>query len=547
MKNILRLFLVVPGLLSNVILLDAQWVKTSCPTVGNSSIAMRGTNIFLGTWNQGVYKSTDNGTTWNPVNSGLASNSVNCFTVADTTIYSGTWNNLYPEDLAGGLYFSSNDGLSWIADTVGLGDNAVTALAVCGTNIFAGTPWNPRTRQQGGVYLSTNRGASWTLVSSSWPVPDTSTFIGVSAFCFSYNATGDTTLFAATSGAGVFLSTNNGATWNGVDPSLGNIPVITFAVYNDNILAGTVYGGQRHHALYLSTNNGNNWSSVSSELPLDTSISVRALAISTNGSGGTNIFAGTDVGVYLSSDNGANWIALTSGLPSNTPIYALAIVPTTQGDTNLFAASYYGVWTHPFSKSVATIALSQYSLGFGPYQSNTLRITNSSQVPLVIDSEYTETKWFTIGSVHATINEGDTISLPVSFEPDTLHQEFSDTLYILSNSFYPITKVPLNGHRVNTAVSQIAPNVPDNYGLSQNYPNPFNPTTVISYQLAKNGFVTLRVYDMLGREVATLVNAWKNSGKYNISFNGQNLASGVYFYRLHAGTYNQTKKLTLLK
>ena len=90
-------------------------------------------------------------------------------------------------------------------------------------------------------------------------------------------------------------------------------------------------------------------------------------------------------------------------------------------------------------------------------------------------------------------------------------------------------------------------NVVNNFKLNQNYPNPFNPTTTISYQIPHNEFVTIRIYDALGREVQTLLNENKNAGSYNISFNGVNLSSGIYFYQLKAGNYISIKKMVLMK
>lgn len=89
--------------------------------------------------------------------------------------------------------------------------------------------------------------------------------------------------------------------------------------------------------------------------------------------------------------------------------------------------------------------------------------------------------------------------------------------------------------------------MPINFSLSQNYPNPFNPSTVISYQLSAVGYVTLRVYDVLGREVATLVNQRQDAGMHSVTFNGPGLSSGVYFYRLAAGNNVITKKMILMK
>ncbi len=89
--------------------------------------------------------------------------------------------------------------------------------------------------------------------------------------------------------------------------------------------------------------------------------------------------------------------------------------------------------------------------------------------------------------------------------------------------------------------------VPKEYSLLQNYPNPFNPSTKIKYSIVKKGEVKLTIYDILGREVALLVNEVKDPGYYEANFNASNLASGVYFYRLVAGSYVSTRKMLLLK
>ncbi len=89
--------------------------------------------------------------------------------------------------------------------------------------------------------------------------------------------------------------------------------------------------------------------------------------------------------------------------------------------------------------------------------------------------------------------------------------------------------------------------IPVKYDLSQNYPNPFNPATTINYQLPKTGFVTIKIYDILGKEVATLVNEQKTQGRYSVNFDASRLASGVYIYQLRANDYVSSKKMLLLK
>lgn len=88
---------------------------------------------------------------------------------------------------------------------------------------------------------------------------------------------------------------------------------------------------------------------------------------------------------------------------------------------------------------------------------------------------------------------------------------------------------------------------PSNYSISQNYPNPFNPSTVINYSIPKQSNVSIKVYDILGTEVATLMNEEKAIGNYSVKFDGSNLSSGLYFYKLQAGEFVGTKKMMLIK
>ena len=84
------------------------------------------------------------------------------------------------------------------------------------------------------------------------------------------------------------------------------------------------------------------------------------------------------------------------------------------------------------------------------------------------------------------------------------------------------------------------------YHIEQNYPNPFNPTTKINYKIPKTSFVTIKFYDVLGKEITTLVNEEKHAGNYQVDFDGRNLTSGVYFYKFQAGSFVETKKMVLL-
>ncbi len=123
---------------------------------------------------------------------------------------------------------------------------------------------------------------------------------------------------------------------------------------------------------------------------------------------------------------------------------------------------------------------------------------------------------------------------------------------------YRLKQIDFDGSFEYSAIVDVeVNNIPLEFSLSQNYPNPFNPVTTIEYSIPdvisnrqqpeRNLFVTLKVYDILGNEVSTLVNDEKPAGKYEVKFNGNILPSGIYFYRLTSGSYSAVKKLVLLK
>ena len=98
-----------------------------------------------------------------------------------------------------------------------------------------------------------------------------------------------------------------------------------------------------------------------------------------------------------------------------------------------------------------------------------------------------------------------------------------------------------------TDVKEISNSIPNNFVLSQNYPNPFNPSTNINFSVPLSSFVSIKVYDVLGKEVASLVNEELKAGSYKFSFNANGLTSGVYFSRVTAGNFTQTKNMILLR
>jgi hypothetical protein len=165
---------------------------------------------------------------------------------------------------------------------------------------------------------------------------------------------------------------------------------------------------------------------------------------------------------------------------------------------------------------------------------------NGFEIQRVIHNQNNGTgnNWATIGFVkgHGTTSKVQQYS-------------YTDNIQIASPVLisYRLKQIDFDGtaHFYNSITIQNL--IPVSVKLSQNYPNPFNPTTKISYSIPKDEFVSLKVYDVLGNEVATLVNNNKNAGNYSVDFNGSNLSSGIYFYKLQAGNNVSLKKMILMK
>jgi len=107
--------------------------------------------------------------------------------------------------------------------------------------------------------------------------------------------------------------------------------------------------------------------------------------------------------------------------------------------------------------------------------------------------------------------------------------------------------IDVDNDTVLTSVNEITSTVPSEYSLEQNYPNPFNPSTIINFSISKSEFVTMKIYNALGQEVNTVVNEFLNAGSYKVNFNAENLAAGMYVYKITAGNFTSSKKMLLLK
>ena len=243
---------------------------------------------------------------------------------------------------------------------------------------------------------------------------------------------------------------------------------------------------------------------------------------------GTNLFAGTDRGgLFLSTNNGTSWTAASTGL-TNTDVQALAV-----SGTNLFAGtSGGGVFLSTNNGTSWTAA-------------NT-GLTNTDVQALAVSG----TNFFAGtdgGGVFLSTNNGTSwtaVNTGLTYT-DVLSLAVSGTNLFAGTSGGGVWRRPLS--EMVTSVQRLSTNLPTHFSLEQNYPNPFNPATTISFSLPSKSFVSLKVFDALGREVATLLSEELPAGTYSQQWNAASLPSGVYFYRLQSGSFIETKKLVLLR
>ena len=193
------------------------------------------------------------------------------------------------------------------------------------------------------------------------------------------------------------------------------------------------------------------------------------------------------------------------------------------------------------------------NFGFGSYQVTTLTLNFDAFGTITFsDGTFNALRETQVGQTDTYIS-GSLSSSTITHDFSWLtkaHGDFSafiDTSSQISGNvsvYQPLLNLV---ESYSTAVNESPSNIPEKYELFHNYPNPFNPTTTITYSLPKNSFVTLTIYDLLGREVATLVNEEKHSGTYKVTWNAQNKPSGIYFYKITAGGYSKINKMILLK
>jgi hypothetical protein len=290
--------------------------------------------------------------------------------------------------------------------------------------------------------------------------------------------------------------------------------------------------------------------------------------------GNLNMFV---YGKYIEGDDRYNYSFLSGGLPSIIPpqgkdtmkinfnsyttvgkktakLYVLSDAENNQ----LYSIDLTGYIQSPVINATGRIIYGDISIG--SKMDSIASITNDGNAPLIINNTYVDGpngKEFYYSGLNngMVIQPNQTVTVNAGFKPTETGTRYCRIAILSNDGIKPEASIVLRGNGVqmptagggSNSVLGITGSRVSNYSLSQNYPNPFNPSTSITFGLLKSGYTTLKVYNVLGKEVVKLVEKHLENGEYNITFDAGNLPSGIYYYRLQSGSFNEMKKMILVK
>ncbi len=528
-------------------------------------------NLIVGT-TFGIYRSVDSGSSWMHI--GKPEWMMNGFYFEGLAMNPSGW--LFTLDGYEGIYYSTNGGATWINAYPGVSNLTALGLDQTDNRILVGSI-------DGFVYQSVDLGSTWIRINEGY------NFSAVNVFNLEYN----NRIIVGSEYAGIFSTTDYGFNW--LQNNAGFKHATVFDLESNSL--GDIFARTRTF-IYRSTDNGTQWIPTNFGDDAEADIFINSY---------DHIFASTSfLPGARSTDFGQTWVTISYGIcchiaswgeDINQNLFAAAsgfYKSTDNGDSWTLISSPYGLQTFKFNR---------HNLAFGGTIFGT--ILRSTDGGFSWDSVGTSGSWKTLGStlitknetvfmasndrggVHRSTDNGNTWAHLTNGINDSsilsITEDLNGFIYIATNSSGILKSInngdewtPINYGLPDTSILALTANregylfagcdgngiyrtvtpttsiigrseSPQYFLLEQNFPNPFNPITKIKYSVLQLSNVLIKVFDILGNQIETLVNEVKPAGTYELTWDAVKLPSGIYFYQLKTGSYIETKKMILLK
>jgi len=490
--------------------------------------------LYIAITDNKIYKSEDDGENWISIDNNYFYSSFHSIVKKGNYLYVGANQ---------GISRTSDDGVNWYSYSNGITDKSIQYIFGGGNRLFTGTTW-------AGIFVVDDVTDYWELRVNGLNATKIGSFI----------ADSKNNLFTGIYGSGVFKGTETSPiNWENKSNGLNENFITSLAISKNQNTQDHIYILTQSQ-IYKTTNLGATW------IPKNTPCSYSMSSLCINDSG--YLFFNSSCGVFRSTNDGTSWDLMNT----NSWMGQVKWIVANPELSNVYVSSENGFYRSTNNGNTwAQISMSG---------SNALKIKINSKGHLYVLDTFGEiSKSTNNGNTFTVINNG--LSTTYGFmqdlafnSEDHIYLATKDGLYVSKNEgmTWLLIEQTLTSKIVNIlefdnedklyaglinegvyrSISVLTDiqdknNVIESFLLSNNFPNPFNPNTTIVYYLPISSEVKLKVYDVLGNEIATLINEEKSAGTYEVNFDAGNLASGIYVYKLQAGGFLETKKMVLLK
>lgn len=546
MKNINIIIAVIVITLTSQITFG-QWVPVNSLSLDkNPAVSMASNNVVYVAGSKKsekdkgiVYKSTDGGTTFSTIAMVPSTRKLYCINArSENDIYIGEGGVDGNQASQLKVYRSTNGAASWNA-VITLTDKGFFnwVLFSKSSPSFGVVMSNPKASSKGDFQLwkTTNNGSTWTEFSA--PDQKSNGYVN-SGYVIDQNFFG----FGLGSKPGIMMTTNGGTNWTIADLSAFSSKGVSSVSFNEDKING-IATFVNDNVVVRTTNGGTSWFSQS--------VVAGNTLISGNGSVkyiyGTNaiyliVSSTTGTQSYKSVDNGATWESIP--VPSQVKdVYNFDIYYNGTSSATGYGATNTSAPIKLIDSSPLPVKLESftYSVNGRNVILNWATSMEENNAGFDIERKNESGSWTKVGFVAGKGNSNN-----------VNNYKYTDSKVEAGKFSYRLKQTDYNGnYEYFTLSGNVTVGTPSKYVLSQNYPNPFNPVTKIDFEVPQDSKVTMKVYDITGKEITTLFSGVKSAGFHTVQFDGNGLSTGIYFYRLTASANGQetviTKKMNLIK